>query len=461
MRGKSDVDYVYIPHDNFETIENFQVDQYNDVIDKLGCHQLLEGGGRVPDHGIISFEVRSLGFDPELDMDLSLGSKSYLPSRNNITHRPTVIRYVEEGVMGRPAVRELLIKTIESIEKIRNNQKELDNTCNALIKQFSKLMEEPKAEQAGRCKSTPFKAYWCKELRDSWKLMKGKQTAFKKCNGNRTVRMLKRAEYKEAKHAFDKLLRKKKQDHEQDTVDKIAQVNITDPRQFWQMIKMLGHREDKSIKLEMIGEDGTLITDPEQVGEIERALRKSKNGKAAGIDRITNEVLKQDTMLELLVRLFNLCFSTGMVSNQWLQAITLPIPKGTTSKAIDPLSYRGLSLQSCVYKIYSSVLNARLNTYLESHDKIHNGQNGFRKKCGTIDHLYSLTSIVKDKIDKKEPVYTCYVDFKKAFDLVDRDLLLVRLNEMGIKGRLLVTIQSLKKRQVVYACTGCLQNGSV
>ena len=135
-----------------------------------------------------------------------------------------------------------------------------------------------------------------------------------------------------------------------------------------------------------------------------------------------------------------------MVPNQWLQAIILPIPKGTTSKAIDPLSYRGLSLQLCVYKIYLSVLNARLNTYLESHGKIHNGQNGFRKKRGTINHSYSLTSIVKDKIDKKEPVYACYVDFKKAFNLVDRDLLLVRLNKMGIKGRLLVTI-----RQVVYA----------
>ena len=94
------------------------MDQYNDVIDKLSCHKLLEGGGRVPDHGIISFKIRSLGFDPELDMDLSLGSKSYLPSRNNITHRPMAIRYIEEGVMGRPAVRELLIKTIESIEKI-------------------------------------------------------------------------------------------------------------------------------------------------------------------------------------------------------------------------------------------------------------------------------------------------------------------------------------------------------
>ena len=114
------------------------------------------------------------------------------------------------------------------------------------------------------------------------------------------------------------------------------------------MIKTLGPREDKGIKLEMMGEDGSLITDPEQVlgnwkdkyqdllnpvpsgdiefkekvvneleigidlaeadynqeilvGEIERALRKSKNGKAASIDKITNEVLKQDAMLKLLL----------------------------------------------------------------------------------------------------------------------------------------------------------------
>ena len=48
-------------------------------------------------------------------------------------------------------------------------------------------------------------------------------------------------------------LRKKKWDHEQETVDKIAQVNITNPHQFWQMIKTLGPREDKGIKLEMMG----------------------------------------------------------------------------------------------------------------------------------------------------------------------------------------------------------------
>ena len=132
-------------------------------------------------------------------------------------------------------------------------------------------------------------------------------------------------------------------------VYKIAQVNITDPHQFWQMIKTLRPREDKGIKLEMMGEDGTLITDPEQVlrnwkdkyqdllnaaplgdikfkekvvneleigiddlveadynqeiwvGQIEWALKKSKTGKAAGIEKITNEVLKQDAMLELLL----------------------------------------------------------------------------------------------------------------------------------------------------------------
>ena len=124
-------------------------------------------------------------------MDLSLGSKSYSLSRTNITHRPMAIRYVDKKVMGRPAVRELLIKTIENIEKIRNSQKELDNTYDVLISQFNKLTEEPPVEWVGRCKSTLFKAYWCKELSDSWKVMKDCQTAFKKCNGNRPVRMFK------------------------------------------------------------------------------------------------------------------------------------------------------------------------------------------------------------------------------------------------------------------------------
>ena len=61
-------------------------------------------------------------------------------------------------------------------------------------------------------------------------------------------------------------------------------------------------------------------------------------------------------------------------------------------------------------------------------------------------------NMVKEKIDKKEPVYACYVDFRKAFDLIDRDLLLVRLNEMGIKGRLLVTAQALYKETTSSRC---------
>ena len=62
-RGKSVISYVYVPHNSFESIENFWVDQYSDVINKLGCHCLLEGGGRIPDHGIIYFKIRSTGFN--------------------------------------------------------------------------------------------------------------------------------------------------------------------------------------------------------------------------------------------------------------------------------------------------------------------------------------------------------------------------------------------------------------
>ena len=174
------------------------------------------------------------------------------------------------------------------------------------------------------------------------------------------------------------------------------------------MIKTLGPTEDKGFKLEMMGEDVTLITDPEQVlgnwkdkyqdllnpaplgdiefkekvvneleigiddlaeadynqeilvGEIDRALRKSKNGQAAGIDKITNEVLKQDAMLELLLQLFNLCFSMEMVPNQWLQAIILPIPKGMSSKATDPPKLQ--EAQPAIMRVQDIFINAKCQT---------------------------------------------------------------------------------------------------
>ena len=66
-------------------------------------------------------------------------------------------------------------------------------------------------------------------------------------------------------------------------------------------------------------------------------------------------------------------------------------------------------------------------------------QNGFRGDRNCIDHIFSLTSIIKNSLS----TYIAYIDAEKAFDRVDRDLLLYKLLNIGIGGRMYDIIKKI------------------
>ena len=113
--------------------------------------------------------------------------------------------------------------------------------------------------------------------------------------------------------------------------------------------------------------------------EITKAVSSSKNRKAVGNDHIPNELLRDRSVIKILHCLFLTCFKLQLIPDAWKLAIIHPIPK-ESGKVIDPLKYRGLALQSCVYKLYCSVLNSRLTRFLEGENLLEKEQNGFRKK---------------------------------------------------------------------------------
>ena len=77
------------------------------------------------------------------------------------------------------------------------------------------------------------------------------------------------------------------------------------------------------------------------------------------------EVLKNDTSVSFLHVLFNICFESGFVPSVWSKSIINPISKSSQSDPRDPLSYRGITLASSMYKFYSAALNNRLSKWAE------------------------------------------------------------------------------------------------
>ncbi len=86
-------------------------------------------------------------------------------------------------------------------------------------------------------------------------------------------------------------------------------------------------------------------------------------------------------------------------------------------------------------KVFAMILKARLSSSVEERGLCARGQAGFRKDLRTMDNLYILWTLIEQSTHKRKKVYCCFVDFRKAFDTVPRDLLWQVLAEMGIVGR--------------------------
>ncbi len=127
--------------------------------------------------------------------------------------------------------------------------------------------------------------------------------------------------------------------------------------------------------------------------EVEQVVRNTKYRKAVGVDGIPYEVLKKEQILLLLVRLLQLCFDSNRIPSEWRKAIITPVFKGKGADKRLPCNYRGISLLSCMYKAYSSVLNNRVERFFEAENYLTEEQNGFIMGRTCEDH-----SVYVDKL---------------------------------------------------------------
>ena len=99
----------------------------------------------------------------------------------------------------------------------------------------------------------------------------------------------------------------------------------------------------------------------------------------------------------------------------------------------------------CVAKVYSTILNNRLQKYLEANEILVDEQNGFRSCRSCIDHIFSLVTILRNRKALGLSTFLSFIDFKKAFDSVDRNFLLFKLSEIGVVGNFYNAIDAIYK----------------
>ena len=179
-----------------------------------------------------------------------------------------------------------------------------------------------------------------------------------------------------------------------------------------------------------------IINGPIREDEITRALKKTKNGKACGEDGVPSEFYKftDGVLNKPLMALFDYIMESGKFPSEWSTGLINPIYKAKDK--CDPHNYRKITLLNSLSKIFESILNNRLvfhNECLRLNDPF---QNGFTQDGRTTDNAFILNGIAEKYRSQKRPVFVCFVDFKSAFDLVNRKALLYKLLNSGIKGKM-------------------------
>ena len=110
---------------------------------------------------------------------------------------------------------------------------------------------------------------------------------------------------------------------------------------------------------------------------------------------ILNEYIKntKDVLCPLYVKLFNKIMDTGVFPSEWSAVIIIPLYKNK-GDINDCNNYRGITLLSCMGKMFTSVLNERIKHYTESYHMINENQAGFRQECSTLDNMFVLKGVI-------------------------------------------------------------------
>jgi hypothetical protein len=184
--------------------------------------------------------------------------------------------------------------------------------------------------------------------------------------------------------------------------------------------------------------------------EVLNALEHMQAHKAAGVDDIPAEMLKYAQKMEAraphllapcLAHLFNQVLR-GTYPLEWGQCAVAPVYKGKGSTT-DMDSYRGIAVGTATSKLFSTIITHRLSAWAEREGFRAAGQAGFRPERGTPDNIFVLQHALERARLQGERVHAAFIDFRKAYDSVNRDLLWAAIRGMGVHGAMLDTLQRM------------------
>jgi exonuclease III/ribonuclease HI len=173
--------------------------------------------------------------------------------------------------------------------------------------------------------------------------------------------------------------------------------------------------------------------DPERK-ELLEALRTAARGKSTGSDNTAVETIAQlagnepnSAIITILHRLILAIWKGDALPESWRTGQMILIYKDGSETSIG--NYRPITLLQASYKLYSHILSERATAFVEKRNILSESQYGFRAGRSTAHALFATTEAIRTAANSNTPLHMVFVDFKKAFDSIEHDVLDAVLSE--------------------------------
>lgn len=168
--------------------------------------------------------------------------------------------------------------------------------------------------------------------------------------------------------------------------------------------------------------------------EIQQIIQRIKPSDALDIYGMNTKMLKKcyQTLSEPLADIINACFEGSRVPAELKVARVSPIFK--SGKTTLPDNYRPISVLPTISKVLEAAILTRLTSFLKKYNILSGRQFGFREGRTTVDAILSILDSVWEALESGEDCAIIVCDLSKAFDCMQRNILLQKLERHGVRG---------------------------
>ena len=166
------------------------------------------------------------------------------------------------------------------------------------------------------------------------------------------------------------------------------------------------------------------------------AIKELSPNSAGGPDGIPTSLLINcaEEIAPVLKIIFSHSLSSSLIPTPFKETAIIPVYK-SGDKSL-PSNYRPISLTSVLSKVIENIIRKQVLTFLSHRGYLNNTQHGFRSGRSCLSALLDVYDNMMHMINNKSTVDMIYLDFSKAFDKVDHGILLHKLKDLGITGRI-------------------------